>query len=72
MKSALILSMNIISLGTYCNEFVGTVRVITDSGTEGWGQVTPYNADITYIDAVASSILSVLLEPIVGKNTNNL
>jgi len=49
--------MNIISLKTYCNEFVGIVRVITDSGVEGWGQVSPYNADITYIDAVASSVL---------------
>ena len=64
--------MNIISLKTYCNEFVGIVRVITDSGVEGWGQVSPYNADITYIDAVASSVLSVLLEPIVDKDTNNL
>jgi hypothetical protein len=50
--------MNIISLKTYCNEFVGIVRVITDSDAEGWGQVSPYNADITYIDAVASSVLS--------------
>ena len=39
--------MNIISLETYCNEFVGIVRVTTDSGAEGWGQVSPYNADIT-------------------------
>ena len=64
--------MNIISLKTYCNEFVGIVHVITDFGAEGWGQVSPYNADITYIDAVASSALSVLLEPIVDKDTNNL
>ena len=39
--------MNIVSLETYYNEFVGIVRVITDSGAEGWGQVSPYNADIT-------------------------
>jgi L-alanine-DL-glutamate epimerase-like enolase superfamily enzyme len=39
--------MKIHSIETYCNEFVGFVRVITDDGAEGWGQVSPYNADIT-------------------------
>ena len=39
--------MNIVSLETYCNEFVGIVRVTTESGDQGWGQVSPYNADIT-------------------------
>jgi len=32
---------------TFSNEFVSLVRVSTDSGDSGWGQVAPYNADIT-------------------------
>ena len=39
--------MKITSLETFSNEFVGFVRVRTDEGTEGWGQVSTYNADIT-------------------------
>ena len=39
--------MKIRSLETFCNEFVGFVRVRTDDGAEGWGQVSTYNADIT-------------------------
>lgn len=39
--------MNIISVETFCTEDVGMVRVKTDEGAEGWGQVSPYNADIT-------------------------
>ena len=39
--------MRIASVETFCNEFVGMVRVRTDDGAEGWGQVSPYNADIT-------------------------
>jgi len=35
------------SLETFSNEFVGFVRVRTDDGAEGWGQVSTYNADIT-------------------------
>jgi len=35
------------SIETFCTEFVGFVRVTADSGAEGWGQVSPYNADIT-------------------------
>jgi L-alanine-DL-glutamate epimerase-like enolase superfamily enzyme len=34
-------------LETFCNEFVGFVRVTTDTGSQGWGQVSTYNADIT-------------------------
>jgi L-alanine-DL-glutamate epimerase-like enolase superfamily enzyme len=37
----------ITSVATYCNEWVGFVRVRADDGAEGWGQVSPYNADIT-------------------------
>ncbi|MDH3919747.1 MAG: mandelate racemase/muconate lactonizing enzyme family protein, partial [Rhodospirillales bacterium] len=39
--------MKIRSIETFSNEFVGMVRVSTGDGAEGWGQVSPYNADIT-------------------------
>lgn len=32
---------------TYGTEDVTVVRVLTEDGAEGWGQVAPYNADIT-------------------------
>lgn len=32
---------------TFCNQFVGFVRVTAEDGAQGWGQVSPYNADIT-------------------------
>lgn len=32
---------------TFCNEFVGFVRVTADDGMHGWGQVSAYNADIS-------------------------
>lgn len=39
--------MRIHSIETFSNEFVSLVRVRTDDGVEGWGQLSPYNADIT-------------------------
>lgn len=39
--------MKIAKLETFCNEFVGFVRVTADTGSQGWGQVSTYNADIT-------------------------
>ena len=39
--------MIIKSLETFSNEFVGFVRVTADDGSQGWGQVSTYNADIT-------------------------
>jgi L-alanine-DL-glutamate epimerase-like enolase superfamily enzyme len=39
--------MKIIRLETFCNEFVGFVRVTAEDGSTGWGQVSTYNADIT-------------------------
>lgn len=39
--------MNISSVETFTNEFVCFVRVTTDTGEIGWGQVAPYHADIT-------------------------
>ncbi len=40
-------NLEIRSIETFSNEFVGLVRVRTKDGSEGWGQVSPYNADIT-------------------------
>jgi len=39
--------MKISSIETFCTEFVGFVRVTAEDGRQGWGQVSPYNADIT-------------------------
>jgi L-alanine-DL-glutamate epimerase-like enolase superfamily enzyme len=39
--------MKIASIETFSTQDVALVRVLTDSGGEGWGQVAPYNADIT-------------------------
>jgi len=39
--------MKIRSIETFCNPFVGFVRVTADDGSQGWGQVSAYNADIT-------------------------
>ena len=35
------------SIETFSNRFIGPLRVRTKNGSEGWGQVSPYNADIT-------------------------
>lgn len=40
-------SMKIKSLETFSTEYVGFVRVTTDDGAQGWGQVSTYNADIS-------------------------
>ena len=39
--------MRIKRLETFCNRFVGFVRVTADDGSQGWGQLSTYNADIT-------------------------
>lgn len=39
--------MKIKSLETFCNQHVGFLRVTAEDGSQGWGQVSPYNADIT-------------------------
>lgn len=39
--------MKIRRLETFCNPYVGFVRVTTDTGAQGWGQVSTYHADIT-------------------------
>jgi L-alanine-DL-glutamate epimerase-like enolase superfamily enzyme len=40
-------AMRIKKIETFCDPFVGFVRITTDDGSEGWGQVSPYHADIT-------------------------
>jgi L-alanine-DL-glutamate epimerase-like enolase superfamily enzyme len=39
--------MRINRIESFGDEWVAFVRVRTDDGAEGWGQVAPYNADIT-------------------------
>jgi L-alanine-DL-glutamate epimerase-like enolase superfamily enzyme len=39
--------VRIASVESFGNEHVAVVRVRTDEGAEGWGQVAPYHADIT-------------------------
>jgi len=39
--------MKITSLETYHNQTLSFVRLQTDDGAEGWGQMSPYNADIS-------------------------
>jgi L-alanine-DL-glutamate epimerase-like enolase superfamily enzyme len=39
--------MKINSIETFANEFVGFVRLGTEDGAQGWGQVSTYHADIT-------------------------
>jgi L-alanine-DL-glutamate epimerase-like enolase superfamily enzyme len=39
--------MRIVSVETFGNPDVALVRVRTDDGAEGWGQVAPYHADLT-------------------------
>jgi L-alanine-DL-glutamate epimerase-like enolase superfamily enzyme len=39
--------MIITSIETFSNEYLALLRLRTDEGDEGWGQVSPYNADIT-------------------------
>ena len=39
--------MKIQRIETFCNAFVGFVRVTTDDGAQGWGQVSTYHADIS-------------------------
>lgn len=39
--------MQIRRIETFCDEFVGFVRVTAADGLQGWGQVSTYHADIT-------------------------
>ena len=37
----------IVKIESFCNEFVGFVRLTNEDGAQGWGQVSTYNSDIT-------------------------
>jgi L-alanine-DL-glutamate epimerase-like enolase superfamily enzyme len=39
--------MRIRRIESFCNEWIGFVRVTAEDGGQGWGQVSTYNADIT-------------------------
>ena len=39
--------MKIAKIETFSDAFICFVRVTSDSGAQGWGQVAPYYADIT-------------------------
>lgn len=39
--------MKITRIETFCNRYVGLVRVTTDNGAQGWGQVSTYHADLS-------------------------
>lgn len=39
--------MKIAKLETFCTQAVGFVRATSDTGAEGWGQVSTYHSDIT-------------------------
>ena len=39
--------MRIVRIESFCNAFVGFVRVTDEEGAQGWGQLSTYNADIS-------------------------
>ena len=39
--------MKINLIESFCNQYVGFVRVLAEDGSFGWGQLSTYNADIT-------------------------
>ena len=39
--------MKINLIESFCNQYVGFVRVVAEDGSFGWGQLSTYNADIT-------------------------
>lgn len=59
--------MKIIKIETFCNPFVGFVRVTAEEGNRGWGQVSTYNSDIT------AQVLHRQLAPwVLGRDTTDL
>ena len=59
--------MRIRSIETFNDQYVGFVRVIEESGQEGWGQVSTYNADIT------AQVMHRQIAPwAIGAKVNNL
>lgn len=59
--------MKIRKIETFCDRFVGFVRITAEDGATGWGQVSPYNADIT------SDVLHRQVAPwVLGEETEDL
>ncbi len=59
--------MKITTIETFATRYVGFVRVVAEDGTEGWGQVSTYNSDIT------SEVLHRQLAPhVLGRDTTDL
>jgi L-alanine-DL-glutamate epimerase-like enolase superfamily enzyme len=59
--------MKIVKIETFCNEFVGFVRVTAEEGDRGWGQVSTYHSDIT------ARVLHRQLAPwVLGQDTTDL
>ncbi len=60
-------NMTLSSIETFTNENVGFVRVTSDDGSQGWGQVSTYHSDIT------CQVLHRQVAPwVLGKPTNDL
>jgi L-alanine-DL-glutamate epimerase-like enolase superfamily enzyme len=59
--------MKLKSIETFCNMYVGFVRVTSEDGDQGWGQVSTYHSDIT------CQILHRQVAPwVLGKDTTDL
>jgi L-alanine-DL-glutamate epimerase-like enolase superfamily enzyme len=59
--------MKITAIETFCTEFVGFTRVTTEDCSQGWGQVSTYNSDIT------SRVLHRQVAPYaLGRDTDDL
>ena len=57
----------ITKIESFCNEFVGFIRLTNEDGAQGWGQVSTYNSDIT------CQVLHRQVAPwTLGKKTNDL
>lgn len=59
--------MRFTRIESFCNQWVGFVRLTAEDGTQGWGQVSTYNADIT------QAVLHRQVAPhVLGKDTTDL
>ena len=59
--------MKIISIETFTNEYMGLLRLRTDTGEEGWGQTCTYNADIT-----AQVVHRQIVPHVIGLDANDI
>lgn len=59
--------MKLKSIESFCNRYVGFVRVTATDGAQGWGQVSSYNSDIT------AQVLHRQVAPwVLGRDTTDL